>query len=379
MIPGGTSTGSKRQNALFGKEGGPRRMVRSRGCRVWDEAGVEYVDTIMALGAVALGYADPGVTAEVCRAAEAGVVGPLPPVAEEEIAERLSAIVPGAEAVRFLKTGAEAVAAAVRVARVITGRDGVVTCGYHGWLDWCQTERGVPDGVRALRREIPFNAVAALTALAGTRPAAIVVEPVVDAAPTAEWVRAVRAAATRAGALLVLDEIKTGVRFGPGGAAARYGFEPDLVVLGKALGNGYPIAAVAGRRDVMDGFERTWVSSTLATEFVALAAARAVLDAVDQGAHGTIASGGARFLAGLERLAREHAPVTTGVRGIAEFCYLTFRDDETSARVAAYAAAHGLLFKRNAYNFPSAAHDDEAIDTVLDRLARALAEVAAQC
>src|SRR5262245_14441482 len=133
-------------------------MTRAAGCRVWDDAGREYVDFVMALGAVALGYGHPVVNRAAEAAIGAGVVGPLPPVAEEALAEALGTRMPWLERVRFLKTGAEAVAAAVRLARVATGRDDVLGCGYHGWLDWCQgAAEGVPAAVRDLFAELPFN------------------------------------------------------------------------------------------------------------------------------------------------------------------------------------------------------------------------------
>src|SRR5881296_934635 len=125
-------------------------MVRASGCRVWDARGREYVDYVMALGAVALGYGHPDVNRAAEQAIAAGVVGPLPPVLEEELAEALSRRIPWIERVRFLKTGAEAVAAAVRLARVATGREQVLGCGYHGWLDWCQGAEGVPAATRTL-------------------------------------------------------------------------------------------------------------------------------------------------------------------------------------------------------------------------------------
>jgi len=180
-IPGQTSTGSKRAEALFGGLPGPLAMVRSDGCRVWDADGRAYIDMGMALGAVALGYAHPAVVAAATEAARRGGVSSLPPVEERALAERLRAWVPGGEAVRFLKTGAEAVAAAVRLARVVTGREHVLTCGYHGWLDWCQESPGVPEADRALHRTVRFNDPADLdTALAELpSPAAIVIEPVV--------------------------------------------------------------------------------------------------------------------------------------------------------------------------------------------------------
>lgn len=381
-VPGHTSTGSKRPEALFGV-GASRtlRMVRASGCRVWDEMGREYLDSIMALGAVGLGYGHAKVVDAVERAARDGIVGPLPPVLEGEVAARLTAILPGTEAVRFLKTGAEAVAAAVRIARVVTGRDGVVTCGYHGWLDWCQTGIGVPGAVSALRVEVPFNHEPALVdAVAAARPAAIVIEPVVEEAPDPAWLRAARQAATRHGAVLVFDEVKTVLRIARGGAAERYGVVPDLTVVGKALGNGLPIAAVCGRRDIMEAATRSWISSTLATECVSLAAARAVLGAYEQQpVIDHLGRVGRALWDGLVRLADKYPALVTGVRGIPEMCFLTWRDDGVSGAVARQAAAHGILFKRSPYNFVSLAHTDEIVHDVLQRLEAALVAAAGIC
>src|SRR2546425_3055303 len=132
-------------------------MTRASGCRVWDAAGREYVDYVMALGAVALGYGHSTVNRAAEQAIAAGVVGPLPPVLEEELADALAMRIPWLERVRFLKTGAEAVAAAVRLARVATRRERALGCGYHGGLDWCQGTEGVPPATPALYGELPFN------------------------------------------------------------------------------------------------------------------------------------------------------------------------------------------------------------------------------
>ena len=381
-IPGGTSTGSKRAEALFGTEAGPRRMTRAAGCRVWDDNNREYVDLGMALGAVALGYGHPAVTAAAERAVRDGVVGSLPPVHEAALAERLVAWVPGGEAVRFLKTGAEAVAAAVRIARVVTNREVVFTCGYHGWLDWCQDANGVPGGVRALHRPIRFSDVGDLMAALREypEPAAIVIEPVVEGAPEPGWLGGVRAVASQRGALLIFDEIKTGIRLGPGGAAARYGVTPDLVVLGKALGNGFPLAAVAGPSVLMEAAGRTWISSTLATEYVALAVGLAVLETCErEQVPARLSAAGARLLAGCEAIQRAHSEIVVGVGGIPEFSFFRFRDDATSARVAAAAARRGVLMRRGPYHFVSLAHDDRTIALALERLEESVAEVARAC
>ena len=371
-VPGFTSTGSKRPDALFGT---PARMTRASGCRVWDEDGREYVDYVMALGAVALGYGHPEVNRAAEAAIAAGVVGPLPPVAEEELAEALGARIPWLEQIRFLKTGAEAVAAAVRLARVATGRDEVLGCGYHGWLDWCQgATEGVPAAVRGLFAELPFNDVARSRELIRARAprlAAVVVEPVIVAEPTREWLQTLRTETARAGAILIFDEIKTAFRLEIGGAVARYNLDPapDLVVLGKALANGFPLAAVGGRADLMAGASRTWISSTLATEGVALAAARATLtvferDQVCEHLHRI----GTRLLHGLHEVQRAHANIVTGVAGIAEMCFLHFASEELSRTVAQRAAQRGLLFKRTAYNFVSLAHDEGTVDRALETL-----------
>jgi glutamate-1-semialdehyde aminotransferase len=382
MIPGFTSTGSKRPEALYGHlEGGPIRMTRAEGCRVWDVDGREYLDTIMALGAVALGYGHPAVNKAAEAAIKDGVVGPLAPAMEQEVAERLGAAV-GQESVRFFKSGAEAVAAAVRIARVHTGRERVLSCGYHGWLDWNQDAAGVPAATKALHRTVPFNDVARLEVeVSNFQPlAAIVIEPVVEEAPTAAWLDALRRISKAKGAVLVFDEIKTGFRLAVGGAADRYGVKPDLAVYGKALGNGFPIAAVAGQKGLMDAATRTWISSTLATEFVSLAAARAVLDVFDkEPVLKRLHAAGERFLAGLTRLAAQFPNVVEGVRGLPEMCYLTTSDEHTSAAVAHKAAGQGLLFKRTAYNYVSLAHTDEVVDEVLNRLEAALDEVERTC
>ncbi len=379
MIPGFTSTGSKSPEVLFGiAEGMPGRMVRSAGCRVWDADGREYIDMIMALGAVALGYAHPAVTSAVEKAARDGCVGSLSPGLEHDVAARLCGYVPGADSVRFLKTGVEAVAAAVRIARVYTGRDHIVTCGYQGWLDTFSDASGVPASVTAQRTEIPFNDVAALQyALERSdRVAAVVVEPVVDGPPSAEWVGALNEV-VESGVVLVLDEIKTGIRLGKGGAAARYGIRPQVTVLGKALANGLPLAAVCGQQDIMRCAEQTWISSTLATEFVSLAAANAVLDVCDtESIDSALSVLGGSFYMGLEEIAAFAPHVNRGVRGIPEFCYIDFVDERTSARVAQRCAQYGLLFKRTAYNFVSLAHTPETINEVLTCLRGVMEEVA---
>jgi glutamate-1-semialdehyde 2,1-aminomutase len=378
-IAGFTSTGSKRPEALFGTSDPllPSRMTRSSGYRVWDAEGREYADYIMGLGAVALGYGHPAVTRAVVEAAEQGVVGPFPPVLEEELAAELCRLIPWIEQVRFLKTGAEAMAAAVRLARVATGRDRILGCGYHGWLDWCETRgAGVPTVTRALYSELPFNdpeLTRELIRATADQLAAVLFEPVIMAEPTPEWLAVLQEETRRCGAVLVVDEVKTVCRLAIGGAAERYGFRPDLVVMAKAIANGFPLAAVGGRADVMAKIDRTWISSTLATEFVSLAAARQTLSVmVEDSVPSHLARIGGRLFAGLQGLAERHAGLVVGVGGVPEMCFLQYRDEEVSQRVTAAAARLGVLFKRSAYNFVSLAHDTAVVERTLDVLDEAL-------
>jgi glutamate-1-semialdehyde 2,1-aminomutase len=357
-------------------------MVRAEGCRLWDDQGREYLDTIMALGAVGLGYGYPAVITAVETAARNGIVGALSPALEAEVSELLAAVLPGGEASRFFKTGAEAVAAAVRIARTYTGRERVLTCGYHGWLDWCQDGSGVPQATSTLRREIGFNDVAGMErAMSEFGPvAAVVVEPVIDGPATAEWLRALRQATRASSSVLVFDEIKTAFRVEMGGMAERMGITPDLMAVAKALGNGLPIAAVVGRKDLMEAATRTFISSTLATEYVSLAAARAVVNSYRE--HAVVpglALAGARFMAGLERLAKMFPRLVRRARGIPQMCYLQFNDEQISSAVALSAARAGLLFKRSAYNFMSLAHTDDLVDEILARLESALDTVNRTC
>ncbi len=367
---------------MFGRYPGPERITRAAGCAVWDVAGREYLDTTMALGAVGLGYAHPRVTAAAEAAVRHGTVGPLPPALEREVAARVAAVVPGGEAVRFFKSGAEAVQAAVRTARVFTGRERVIHCGYHGWLDWCQNVAGVPAAISDLRREVRFNDREDLknTVDAFGPVAAVVIEPVIDTWPDPDWLTDARNLASRTGAVLVFDEIKTGFRIALGGAAERFGVVPDLAVYGKAMGNGFPIAALVGSAPVMEAVTRTWISSTLATESVSLAAAAAVLDVYDtENVVGHLETIGTRFLTGLTGLKRAHDAIVAGVRGIPQMCYLEFHDDQAGALLASTAAANGVLFKRNAYNFVSLAHTPSIVETILERLDNALSAMEGAC
>src|ERR1035437_7627722 len=283
LFPTGDSTASKRPEALYGtaEPAGPTHFVHASGCRITTTDGSELVDCTMALGAAAIGYGEPKITRAVLDVVAQGTVSGMSHVLEVEVAERFCNVVPCAERVQFLKTGAEAMSAAVRVARVYTGRNVVIGSGYFGWHDWCSVQPGVPENVKRDYRPVPFNDIPALENAArdaGDQLAAIAIEPVVEYMASPEWIARARALCDASGAALIFDEMKTGFRLATGGYQQVSGVTPDLAALGKALGNGFSVAAGLGPAGARACLQRTWISSTLASEGSALAAAMGVLD-----------------------------------------------------------------------------------------------------
>jgi glutamate-1-semialdehyde 2,1-aminomutase len=374
-IPGGCSTGSKRPIALYGTRaadpGVPSHYDRAEGCRVWSTDGRRFVDCGMALGAVGIGYADPAVTRAVQEAAAQGNVSSLPHRLEVEVAEALIEVIPSAEQVRFLRTGAEATAAAVRIARAVTGRERLIACGYFGWFDWSSDAVGVPASVREAVTWVPFNDVPALEAAldAGELPAAIIIEPLVHEVAGDAWLTAARRGADRVGAVLIFDEIKTAFRVRTGGVQALTGIVPDLSTIGKALANGYPLAAVVGRAAVMDAATQTWISSTAAAETTGLAAARAVLAWHDQvDVCGRMAASGAQLRTIIGAALVDAPWVGVCAEGPPVMWRLTADLPERLDALVAAAARHGILLKRGAYQFGAVAHDEAAFADIAQAL-----------
>lgn len=368
VLPTGASTGSKRVEALYGRADaiGPTHYSQAVGCRVVDVDGNEYTDCTMALGSVALGYAEPNVTRAVVDAIASGNVSALSSYREVELAERLCGIIPCADRVQFLKTGAEAMAAVVRLARTYTAREHVVGSGYFGWLDWSADDtKGVPEATKRAFSRVPFDDISALeaaVAAAGSNLAAIVLEPVVERLPSKEWIARARELATSSGAVLIFDEIKTGFRLATGGYQQYADVMPDLAAFGKAMANGYPLSAVVGDRDVMDAAKKTWISSTLASDASALAAAAAVLTW-----HNSAEVGESLWTIGAEmRRAVEAGVEASGVGGVTidgidPMWMFRFDKPDRESRFLELAASNGVLFKRGAYNYPALAHDEDAI------------------
>lgn len=261
----------------------PTYLSRGRGSRVWDVDGNEYIDYSMAVGPVTLGHADPFVDNAIRRQLSEGIAFSLMHPLEVEVAELLRDLIPCAEAVRFGKTGAEATSAAVRIARAVTGRDRVVTCGYHGWHDWfigtLPRHAGVPAAVRDLVSTFAYNDLDSLDGVLDGDVACVIMEPMTFEDPAPGFLDGVAARCRDAGAVLVFDEIWTGFRWSLGGAQELYGVTPDLATFSKGMANGMPVSAVVGRLDLMEVLERdAFFFSTFAGEALSLAAARATIE-----------------------------------------------------------------------------------------------------
>jgi glutamate-1-semialdehyde aminotransferase len=313
VIPCGTQTLSKGPSQ-FVQGVSPIYLQRGRGSHVWDVDGNEYVDFPMGLGPVILGYTEPAVDDAIARQLRDGITFTLMHPLEVEVAERIVALCPGVEAVRFGKTGSDALSAAVRAARAKTGREQVLVAGYHGWHDWfvgsTTRHRGVPGAVAALTDTFAFNDLDDLKAQLHAAPgriAAVVLEPSGLDTPADGFLQGVIDLCREYGVVSIFDEVITGFRLAPGGARQRYCVTPDLSCYGKALGNGMPISAVAGRWEVMRVFEDVFFSMTHGGETLSLAAAAAVLDTL---ADGSVLSGierlGRRMRDGLQELVATH-------------------------------------------------------------------------
>lgn len=370
VLPRGASTRSKHADALYGVspadgEPPPTHFVRAAGCHVVTTAGETLLDCTMALGSVALGYAEPQLTRAVIESIASGSVSGLSPALEVEVAEHFCGVIPCSERVQFLKTGADAMSAAVRIARAYTGRDVVVGCGYFGWHDWSADSTGVPASTRQQFRAIPFDDIPALersVAEAGNRLAAVVLEPVIERLPSKEWAERARQLCDDAGAALIFDEMKTGFRLATGGYQQYAGITPDLAAFGKAMANGYPIAAVCGNAALMDAAEDTWISSTLASETGALAAVGAVLAWHDRAnICESLWSIGAEMREAVGNALAASGVTGVTVDGIDPMWLIRFEDAKVETEFLLAAARNGVLFKRGAYNFAAVAHDEDAI------------------
>lgn len=296
-IPGVTQLLSKRPQ-LFAPGLWPGYFVKAKGINTWDLDGNKYTDmSINGIGANALGFCDPDVDAAVLKAVRNGNSSSLNCPEEVELADLLCEIHPWAQMARFARTGGEAMAIAVRIARAHTKREKIAFCGYHGWHDWYLAANlsqdnvldghllpglkpaGVPRGLTGTAIPFSYNNINELKKIIDNNRdlAAIVMEPVRNHMPSPGFLQEVRKLASKIGAVLVIDEITAAMRLTCGGAHLLFGIEPDIAVFAKAISNGYPMAAIIGTEKVMQSAQDTFISSTYWTERIGPAAALATI------------------------------------------------------------------------------------------------------
>ncbi|OGT32152.1 MAG: aminotransferase class III [Gammaproteobacteria bacterium RIFCSPHIGHO2_12_FULL_35_23] len=337
IIPLGSQTFSK-SKVQFPYGVSPYFIEKGKGSRVWDIDGNEYIDFVNGLLAVFLGYCDPDVDAAVQKQLTQGVIFSLPHKLETEVAEKIIAMVPCAEMVRFGKNGSDATSGAVRIARAYTGADYIAVCGYHGWQDWYigSTTRslGVPQTTKDLTLKFQYNDIASLEALFNQYPnqiAAVILEPMNIEFPKEDFLKKVKELTHKNNAVLIFDEMITGFRFAKGGAQELFGVIPDLVALGKGMANGFPLSVVAGKREIMKLMEDVFFSFTFGGETLSLAAAKAVLDKISsQPIIETMHQRGNDLIVKLESLLKKHElNEIIQIAGHPVWSFLIFKDSKS--------------------------------------------------
>ena len=326
IIPGGNMLLSKRAE-MFLPDQWPAYFSKAKGCKVWDLDGKEYIDmSIMGIGTNILGYGHPEVDDAVRSTIDAGNMSTFNCPEEVYLAEKLIELHPWADMARLARSGGEANAIAIRIARAASGKDKVAICGYHGWHDWYLSANlgddksldghllpglepnGVPRSLRGTVFPFNYNNIAELEALVNTHDIGVIkMEVVRNAGPEDNFLQKVRQIATDRGIVLIFDECTSGFRETYGGLHKKYGVEPDMAMFGKALGNGYAITATIGRREVMEAAQTTFISSTFWTERIGPTAALKTLEVMERvKSWDTITKTGLNIRQGWQQLADKH-------------------------------------------------------------------------
>ena len=301
VIPGGNMLLSKRSE-MFLPDHWPAYFSRAKGCHVWDLDGKRYVDmSIMGIGTNILGYGHPAVDEAVRQVVRKGNMSTLNCPEEVYLAEKLIELHPWAEMVRLARTGGEANAIAIRIARAASGKEKVAVCGYHGWHDWYLSAniaddhnldghllpglepRGVPRHLKGTVFPFRYNQYEELESLVKRECIGIVkMEVERNEPPRPGYLQKIRKLCSDRGVILIFDECTSGFRETFGGLHKKYGVDPDMAMFGKALGNGYAITAVIGRREIMEAAQSTFISSTFWGERIGPAAAMKTLEVMSK-------------------------------------------------------------------------------------------------
>lgn len=301
LIPGGTMLLSKRPE-MFLPDNWPSYFSKSKGNKVWDLDGNQYTDmSIMGIGTNTLGYGHEEVDAAVMQTVINGNMSTLNCPEEVYLAEKLVQMNPWADMVRFARSGGEANAIAIRIARAASGKDNVAICGYHGWHDWYLSTNhnsgdglsghllpglepvGVPKNLKNSVFPFHYNNFEELQQIVATKDIGVIkMEVLRNFGPEDNFLQKVRDLATQKNIVLIFDECTSGFRETFGGIYQKYGVEPDMAMYGKTIGNGYALTAVVGKKSVMEAAQKTFISSTFWTERIGPTAALKTLEVMER-------------------------------------------------------------------------------------------------
>lgn len=261
----------------------PKYLVKGKGANVWDADGNEYLDYNMGVGPLSLGYAYPRVDQAIKSQLEDGITFSLMHPLEVEVAELIKKVIPNAERIRFSKTGADVTSAAIRLARAYTGKNRILSCGYHGWHDWyisvTSRNKGIPQAIKDLSFTFNYNDIESLKSSIDNDTAAVILEPVVFQEPRENFLHRVAEVCAENNVVLIFDEMWTGFRMDLGGAQEYFGIKADLATFSKAIANGMPLAVLTGRKEIMDlAEEDVFFYTTFGGEALSLAAAKATIE-----------------------------------------------------------------------------------------------------
>ncbi len=300
LIPGGSQLLSRRP-IRFAYGVSPIFAERAKGAYFWDIDGNKYLDMTMAVNTLILGYCDPDVDKAVMEQLKKSTIFSILHPVEVELAQEIVKIIPCAEMVRFGKSGGEADAVAIRIARGFTERDKVVFCGYHGWHDWYiaanlesadalnkhllpdMPTKGIPKCLKGTAIPFEYNNLSSLKKVLeknSKEVACVIMEASKASLPQKGFLEGVKELAHKYGALFIFDEINTGFRLALGGAQEFYNVTPDMAVFGKDIANGYPLTAVVGRREVMQASKDMFISSTFWDDTSSMAAGLACISKI---------------------------------------------------------------------------------------------------
>ena len=284
LVPGGMQ--NTRRPSCF-TEAYPKFANKANGSHLWDVDGNEYIDWMLAFGPIILGYCNNKIDAAVKDVIKNGFIFSLAAPTQLTLAEKLIEHIPSAEMYVSVMNGSDATAAAVRIAKVYTGREVIIRWGYHGWLDWCVDNHiGVSQGVTDSVKTFKYNDLTSLEEVLEknkNKVACIIMMPFEVILPEKGFLEGVRELANSHKVVLIFDEIRSWPRMGLGGAQKYFGVTPDITTLSKGLGNGYPISAVVGKAEVMEVAEKTVISATYFPNILGVVAALETIRQLEDG------------------------------------------------------------------------------------------------